>query len=76
MPVLRYKTYLTNTEDEVWVVKYDDHLAEMKAFVAAVVCRYRVGLRVPGEVLALDCKLLLQPQKGSGNLVFERLPGT
>ena len=48
-------------------------LAEMKAFVAAAVSRYRVGLRVPDEPLELDTRLLLQLRSGTGNLTFERL---
>ena len=45
----------------------------MKAFVAAAVSRYRVGLRVPDEPLELDTRLLLQLRSGTGNLTFERL---
>jgi cytochrome P450 len=48
-------------------------LAEMRAFVAAVVCRYRVGLRVPEDSLEVDFGLLMQLRRGTGNLTFEPL---
>jgi cytochrome P450 len=48
-------------------------LAEIRAFIAAVVCRYRVSLRVPEDSLEVDFGLMLQLRKGTGNLTFERL---
>ena len=48
-------------------------LAEMKAFVAAAVCRYRLTLRAPEDAMDLDFRLLLHLRAGTGNIVFERL---
>jgi cytochrome P450 len=49
-------------------------LAEMKAFLAALLCVRRVALRNPGEPLSLDMDIGLRIAAGNGNIRFEPLP--
>ena len=48
-------------------------LAEMRAFVAAVLLSHRVALRDPAEALSLDMLIGLNIAAGSGNIRFESL---
>jgi cytochrome P450 len=49
-------------------------LAEMRAFVAAVLLSHRVALRAPGEAMELDMLLGLNLSAGNGNVDFAPLP--